>query len=74
MYPPILQKAASRRFGDKKPTQEGSVCRRSGFSRPSFDSDYLKKNCLVEAKVGFWLYTVENLSMDPILERFCPLL
>ena len=50
-------------FGDEKRTQGGSVCRCSGFSRPSFDSYFF---CHVEAKVGFWPSTVEILSMGPL--------
>ena len=38
----------------------GGICRRSGFSRPSFFF------CHVEVKFGFWPSTVEILSMEPL--------
>ena len=82
LYRPIVQTSDSRgaflhhncrnsivwywRFGDEKPTRGGSFCRHSGFSRPSFDSDFFDLFYHVEAKVGFLLCTVKCLSIDPL--------
>ena len=40
------------RFGDEKTTRGGSVCRRSAFDRPSFDSEIFNFFATWKQKLG----------------------